>query len=322
MLNRFLFTKRRGFTLVELLAVIAIIGVLVALLLPAVQAARESARRSSCLINLRQLALASHNYHDVNKKFPTGVRLPIDVSGRPTGGTNVCVELLPYFEQNNLYDEWDYEDNRNNVAGGSDATQAQVIQILLCPSDPLPQPVSQYTESSFSWSWGFYGLASYGGNGGKRSAMAGGAPDFPRMARDGVFFIGSFVGLKDITDGASNTLLFGERIHDDPEFDRLRPELWPGAAPAAGWGRWAFVAHPGANSNVTLSTPVPINYRVPPGGEFSTLEDRVCAFGSGHPGGANFAFADASARFVAEELRLELLQALCTRAGEEVFDVP
>jgi prepilin-type N-terminal cleavage/methylation domain-containing protein/prepilin-type processing-associated H-X9-DG protein len=314
--------RSRGLSLIELLVVIAIIGLLIALLLPAVQAARESARRTSCLNNLKQLALALHNYHDVNKKFPTGVRLPINVSDTPTGGTNLLVELLSYFEQENLHDKWDYDDNRNNVAGGPNATQAQVIHVLLCPSDPLPQPVSQYAESNFPWSWGFYGLASYGGNGGRRSALAGGLPDLPRMARDGVFFIGSSVRMADITDGAGNTLLFGERYHDDPEFDRLRPDLWPGAAPAAGWGRWGFVAHPGANANVTLSTPVPINYRVPPGGDFSTLEDRVCAFGSAHPGGANFAVADGSARFVAEQLALEPLQALSTRAGEEVVEAP
>ena len=212
--------KRRGFTLVELLVVIAIIGTLVALLLPAVQAARESARRASCLNNLKQLGLASHNYHDANKKFPTAARLPIDVSGRPTGGTNLWVELLRYFEQGNLYDKWDYDDNRNNVVDGINATQAQVIEILLCPSDPLTEPVSEYTAGSIAWAWGYYGLSSYGGNGGKRTVLTGGPPHFSRMARDGVFFIGSCVGLKDITDGASNTLLFGERFHRD---DGIRP---------------------------------------------------------------------------------------------------
>ena len=134
-------TARRGFTLIELLVVIAIIAILIGLLLPAVQKVREAASRMSCQNNLKQIALAAHNYHDATGRFPTGARLPVDVGGTPSGGTNVWVELLPYFEQDNLYKKWDSNDNRNNVAGGRNATQAQVIKILLCPSDPLPERV-------------------------------------------------------------------------------------------------------------------------------------------------------------------------------------
>src|SRR6266542_3860613 len=123
---------RHGVTLVELLVVIAIIAVLIALLLPAVQKVREAANRASCLKNLKQITLASHHSHDARGQFPTGARLSVDVGSRPTGGTNLWVELLPYFEQDNLYKKWDPIDNSNNVAAGRNSTTAQVIKILVC----------------------------------------------------------------------------------------------------------------------------------------------------------------------------------------------
>src|SRR5262249_25392664 len=132
MLKSFLPRRRRGFTLIELLVVIAIIAVLFGLLLLAVQNAREAARRLSCTNNLKQLALAAHHFHNDHGKFPTGARLPVYVGDRPTKGTNLWVELLCYFDKDNLYKKWDFDDNRNNVAGGTTATQAHVIGILLC----------------------------------------------------------------------------------------------------------------------------------------------------------------------------------------------
>jgi prepilin-type N-terminal cleavage/methylation domain-containing protein/prepilin-type processing-associated H-X9-DG protein len=313
--------RRRGFTLIELLVVIAIIGVLIALMLPAVQKVREAANRLSCLNNLKQIALAAHNFHDTNGKFPTGARLPVYVGDRPTGGTNLWVELLDYFEQDILHKKWDYNDNRNNVGGGWAATQAHILKLLLCPSDPLAKPVWELTAetgASPPWSRGFYGLSSYGGNAGKRAVHTGGPPAFARMTRDGIFWIDSCVRFADITDGTSNTCLFGERLHFDPEFDRRRPLVWPDATPVGGWGRWGYVANAGAMFQVTLHSAAPINYRVPSGGDFSTLENRACAFGSGHPVGANFAFADGSVRFLSESTPLATLQALSTRACGEV----
>lgn len=310
---------RRGFSLIELLVVIAIIAVLTGLLLVAVQAARQAASRVQCLNNMKQLAIASHNFHDAMGRFPTGARLSIDDGSRPTLGTNVWVELLPFIEQDNLHRKWDLADNRNNVAGGRDATQAQVIKILLCPSDPLPETVTLVTKGRLPpWAYGFYGMSSYGGNAGKRSALTGGPPAFPRLSRDGIFFIGSRVRVADIRDGTGFTLLFGERYHRDPDFDRLTPIVLPGASPMAGLGKWSYVANGGASAQVSLSTPVGINYRVPPGGDYSAVEDRACAFGSGHPGGANFGFADGSVRFLRDGTSLPTLQALSTRAGGEV----
>jgi prepilin-type processing-associated H-X9-DG protein/prepilin-type N-terminal cleavage/methylation domain-containing protein len=319
---------RRGLTLVELLVVIFIIAVLVGLLLPAVQASRQAANRVSCTNNLRQLALAALRFHIDHGKFPTGARLPVDVGGRPTGGTNVWIELLPYFEQENLYKQWDHDDNRNNVVGRRDATTAQVIEILLCPSDLLRERVTEFrTSAAPNWRWGFYGLSSYGGNAGKQSVQAGDPPDFPRLTRDGIFWIDSSVRAQDIVDGQSHTLLFGERYHHDPEFDRLFPVYWSGAAPVATWGKWGFVGGPmGGMAQVTLHTAAPINYMVPPDCDLSrppglpppALENRQGAFGSGHPGGANFAFADGSVRFLTNQTSLPTLQALSTRCGGEV----
>jgi prepilin-type N-terminal cleavage/methylation domain-containing protein/prepilin-type processing-associated H-X9-DG protein len=318
---------RHGFTLIELLVVIAIIAILIGLLLPAVQKVREAANRMKCANHLKQQALAAHNYESAQRGFPTGARPSVDVAGVPTMGTNVWVELLPYFEQDNLRRKWDFADNRNNVAGGRAATQAQVIKLLICPSDQLPDPVWELTQfypvlPVPTWSFGFYGMSSYGGNAGKRSVLTGGLPDLPRLSKDGVIYVGSSVRLADITDGSSNAFLFGERFHYDPEYELQRPGVRPDFPPMAGWGRWGFVANQGASGNISLSTPAPINYRVPPGGDFSTLEDRACVFGSGHPGGANFAFADGSVRFLRDSTPLPMLQALSTRAGGEVVTLP
>ena len=312
--------RRRAFTLIELLVVIAIIGVLIALLLPAVQKVREAAHRIRCANNLKQLAIAAHHHHDTKGKFPNGLHTVDTDGGVYANGTCWEVELLPYFEQDNLKNRWDYNDFRNNVAGDLNATTAQVLKVLLCPSDPLPDLVWYMSSTAYAFATGFYGLSSYGGN-------AGQWPYGALATLDGVFYQDSNVRLADVTDGASNTFLFGERSHSDPVFDYMTYTYDPTFYPLAKSGKWAAVYATSGGSRVErlLGAAVPINYRVPAGisvanflGPTGAENKRLCAFGSGHPGGANFAFADGSVHFLSDSIPLDTLQALSTRGGGEV----
>jgi prepilin-type processing-associated H-X9-DG protein len=286
--------------------------------LPAVQKVRQAADRATCQNNLKQIALALHNYHDARGSFPVGYNIAQDMGGgRWANGTNWWIESSPYFEQGNWYRRWDYSDQRNNVAGGTTATTAQVIPIMLCPSDPLPAAVWYYTATNptYTWANGFYGLSSYGGNGGTRSAQI---KNVALITNDGILIGRKPVRIADVTDGTSNTLLLGERYHRDPEFDRI--SVGTEFFPIAGLGLWASFWL-GVPKHVLLSSPVPINYQVPPSaavGDQLTILNRVCAYGSGHPGGANFAVADGSVRFLRDQTSLTMLSALGTRAGGEV----
>jgi prepilin-type processing-associated H-X9-DG protein len=159
-------------------------------------------------------------------------------------------------------------------------------------------------------------MSSYGGNAGLRSFHPGPEPAFPGLTRDGIFWVESGVRLADVIDGTSNTILFGERYHFDKQFDDQKPTYLPNVGPLSGWGKWGYVAK--TSAQVTLSAPVKINYHVSENATLLDMHNRVCAYGSGHPGGANFALADGSARFVGDTLPLATLQALSTRAGCEV----
>jgi prepilin-type N-terminal cleavage/methylation domain-containing protein/prepilin-type processing-associated H-X9-DG protein len=305
--------SRPGFTLVELLVVISIIGLLLGLLLPAVQAARESARRTQCANNLKQLALAVQNHHVAKGAYPPGVDCD-----RP-GSISLFVFLLPYMEQEALFKRWDLTSLGKNAQGGSQALTAQLVPGLLCPSDPVPQnPV----EVKCGKAW--YGLSSYGGNGGTRSYP----PNSPELRTDGLFFAtGKYscpqqhqTAVRDaqVRDGLSNTLLLGERSHHDPEFDRraaLEAERSLGE-----YGQWSGAINSISLGDVTLSTAAPLNYRVPVADSdyLVTRDLRICAFGSNHPGGAQFAFADGSVQFLNDGLTSAVFTALSTRAGGEV----
>jgi prepilin-type N-terminal cleavage/methylation domain-containing protein/prepilin-type processing-associated H-X9-DG protein len=313
----------RGFTLVELLVVIAIIGILIALLLPAVQAAREAARRMQCSNNLKQLALATHNYHDRLRSFPPGTLLKAFSGGRPRmRGPSLFIFILNEMEQASLHGLLDLEDPLNNEAGGQSALSALVLPVLVCPSDAIEDnPI----EHGTSGRW--HGLTSYGGSGGTGATHRFLCTSLPMIA-DGVFFETgplsnpnpgqSPVRMADVRDGTSNTLFFGERSHDDLVFDQWANGAGEQLIGDYGWwhtcGGLAIV-------DATLSTLAPLNYRADTSQPDFACR-RVSAFGSEHPGGANFALVDGSVRFISETIERGNYRALSTRRGGEAAPVP
>ena len=341
---------RSAFTLIELLVVIAIIAILIGLLLPAVQKVREAAARAKCSNTLKQLALAAMNYESAYQKFPTGLRVANPSgAGKVTtdSGTNLFIDMLPFFEQDNLNKSFDKVNNVNNVTvGGAPSPQsvsAQVINILVCPSAQFPQNPMQVTTGSLGQC--YYGVNSYVGSGGRVVYY------YTTPTRDGIFHLEQYppagatnagstvpyrgpVRIADVTDGTSNTIMFGERKHYDPQFDRIYPTY-----PIAGWSGWAWTATGNSSADVlghispsddstqynpstiyTPNNPVPINFMVPstaPVGSYLYEDMRVSAYGSFHTGGANFSMTDGSVRFIRDSIQFYTLQTLVTRAGGE-----
>lgn len=320
---------RRGMTLIELLVVIVIIGLLIAILLPAVQAARDAARRAQCGNNLKQLALATHNYHHQNKVYPPGLQQLPFASAPKYRGFSLFVYLLPYLEMGAVQDTWDWSDPMNNTIGGPDAPTAAVYQQFQCPGDSIGNAPAVKDGR-------YYGLTSYGGNGGTRSFQGVSA------SLDGIFFTTGPASLPqanqmpihemEVTDGLSNTFLFGERNHTDRNLAQFSAAgLVSDPASATGW--WATSTGQQAIGDVTLSTAVRLNYTIPfsyakrasatppanTAAQFQYYVDlRACAFGSSHARGANFAFADGSIHFVSDQIYFSLYQSLSTRAQGEV----
>ena len=304
-------SQRGGFTLVELLVVIAIIGVLVALLLPAVQFARESARRSQCNNNLHQIAIACHHYHDVHRVLPSGFLNGPTPAGQQNPPQFRAVSLhaliLPQMDQGGLGALWNFKDPRQNVVAGRTAT---VLPSYLCPSDSLPNPPISVIFPMFNPAGDRYALTSYGGNGGIRSYRS------TTATNDGVFFLNSDSTMATITDGTSQTLFIGERYHRDFDYDANAGSR----TKILGWGLWSPTSGLPGLGDVTLGTVVSINYRHPPGVTVNdNYEDlRVSAMGSGHPSGANCAFADGSVKFLSKTIQLLTLQRLSTANKNDI----
>lgn len=324
--------RRGGFSLVELLVVVAIIGLLVALLLPAVQAAREAGRRAQCASQLRQLGIAATSHATAKRHFPPGVEQWYFNTAVSHRGIPLFAYLLPYIEQANALVAWDYKDPINNANKGGNSNTAVVLPILVCPSDDIP--ANPIVMSSRNW---WYALTSYGGNGGTRSYF----PD--QATADGVFHTTGEasepkhyqqpIRPQDILDGLSNTLLFGERSHVDDNYRSFNDALWGEPLNEQGW--WGASTSRKMIGHVTMSAHAPINYRLPfsfaarggrnpSAGSFSEFQYyvdlRLCAYGSEHPGGANLCFADGSTRFLPSQTALAVLKALSTRAAHEVVE--
>lgn len=318
--------RNAGFTLIELLVAIAIIGILIAMLLPAVQAAREAARRMRCNNNLKQTALATQNYHDRFRSFPPGTLAKTFATAPKSRATALMVFILNEMEQSNLRKQLDANDPYADIVNGLAGT---VLPGIVCPSDLIPQnPVPQGTPSYD------YGVTSYGGNGGTGGTyyrFYGYCRNVATQSTDGIFFETgpnsapvagqSPVRMADVLDGTSNTLFFGERSHVDHVFDR-QASANGGQQVIGQYGFW-HSAGGLAIVDATMTTLAPINYGVDASQTWNTSAClRTSAFGSLHPGGANLALVDGSVRFVSQTIDMTLYRALSTRAGGEVASTP
>ena len=335
------FRSAGGFTLVELLVVITIIGILVSLLLPAVQAAREAARQMECSNKLKQISLAAHNYHELHESFPPAFMSGWNFPDRKRG-FSLFIFLLPHIEMNNLYDQWDFSDPDLAFVGDMASLAAQGPD-LLCPSEPENDNPLDYSTKHIQGATmppRHIKVTSYCGNAGTRSYH----PDSGYLMADGIFFMSGpdsqpvpnqrTVRIADITDGTSNTFFFGERSRYDPNYDTFAAEGWDWQLKF--YGNWCGASRL-VVSHLTLSGYAPINYTIPfdfanrgmasppaaSSDDFKYYIDmRLCAYGSSHPGGAHIALCDGSVRFFSESLPLITLRALSTRAGGEMESIP
>jgi type II secretory pathway pseudopilin PulG len=336
-----------------LLVVIGIIGILIALLLPAVQAAREAARRTQCMNNLKQLGLASLNYHSANKAFPLGMEMMPNQNLYYTKST-FFIRLLPFMEETALYTQWNFTTPGGNVTTSPATSRAAtILPNLICPSDQFQQmpfqlagPAVAFPSSSACGAVaGYYSGTSYAGNYGEGSYYTKDS-QFP-IKPDGIYFLtGSDPLLKQpggvldvlcdnhqnlapakisvITDGTGQTFMIGEKYHQDVFFDTWTADnsglrMYQVSA-------WAWAGGMKGAANLFCSSAVGLNTSVK---SFSTSTNdldaqdrRYNAWGSGHVGGACFVMCDCSVHFIPEIIDPVTLTRLSTRAGGETASLP
>lgn len=287
---------RRGFTLIELLVVIAIIAILIALLLPAVQQAREAARRTQTRNYLKQIGIALHNYHDKSKSLPPGwigvSNGRADVEG--PSGWGWAALILPELDQGPLHDQLDFHQPVD--AGVNDIARRTALPVFRSPSDPSPE-LWQLNDEDTGALLTRLPTANFVGNFGTMEledceGLAAGMT----CQGDGVFFHNSSIRFRDLTDGVSNTFLVGQRKTDTSQTPPWH-STWVGVI--AG-GEEAFARILGVADHS-------------PNSAASHLDD----FSSNHAGGVHFLFGDGRVRFVSENIDLGIYQALATRNGRE-----
>ncbi|WP_437225414.1 DUF1559 domain-containing protein [Planctomicrobium sp. SH661] len=312
---------KRGFTLIELLVVIAIIAVLIALLLPAVQQAREAARRTQCKNNLKQIGLAHHNYHDTYSGFPIGSR-----AGAPgSWGESWWVGLLPYLDQAAIANRWDHQVPNSGFYGNSSLVNGLVLAAARCPSSSL----DKYTKNG--WNDGTP-KAHYAGVAGANPDPLGRTLVYPEfnwgygeLGAWGLLIRDKSIKSRDATDGLSNTLLVGEQSDWLIAINGGQVENNSGGL----FGMFiGSVEGPERHHNITTVRHPP-SYRTSgdadPDAYFTCPSGGVCRnvgynnpIQSIHTGGAHVLLGDGSVRFIGNSINMQTYRCLATRDDGQV----
>ncbi len=325
MSRSFAYSRRRGFTLVELLVVIAIIGILVALLLPAVQMAREAARRTQCSNNLKQMGVAAHTFHDSLRKLPASLR--------PAGNTPLPrvaghTFLLPYLEQSVLFDKYDQTVNWSHINNlPITSTQVPTFQ---CPSSPEFRRFDgdpQITSTNTNYSQVQVAVTDYSPTIGvdPRLLTQLGLVDYSGV---GILPKNGEPRLADVTDGLSNTIMYAESA-GRPAVYRKGKRQW-GVTPGnrvngGGWCRPASDFSLDGSTYDGVSTPGPCALNCTNGEDIGAQTFPYPYYGSEgtseayafHPNGALFTFGDGSVRFIQENINIREFARLITRSQGE-----
>jgi prepilin-type N-terminal cleavage/methylation domain-containing protein/prepilin-type processing-associated H-X9-DG protein len=301
-------TSRAGFTLIELLVVIAIIAVLIGLLLPAVQQAREAARRAQCANNLKQIGLALHNYESQYRMFATSTRT---IPGRPTvKQTATLTRILPFLEQGNVYQQYDF--NRDWFEGPNATIIQTQLPVFQCPSTPnsgrMDTAVVTTPAGPFS---GQRACSDYAPLEGVGSLLTGtGRVDPQSEGSPGVLQVNfRQCGIRDIFDGTSSTLLVAEDAGRPVWYIRGRVDPAATVLPGAGWADdlQDYLLH-GAQEDALASPPGPCAINCHNDGEIYSF----------HTGSADLLFADGHAKFMSANTDIRIVARLITPRGQEV----